>query len=91
MKSTTSSPNRMPGSLGLFTLLLLTMFHVELAAMQLFFPLFSRMGLLAASLLQANLLFLLYAVPLWLIVPGSPAPGRMFPSASYCSTASRSS
>ena len=53
---------------GVYALLLLVVFVTELAVLELFAPVFSRLGQVTASLLDAVILVLLYAVPLWYLV-----------------------
>jgi hypothetical protein len=60
-----SDPAQWKYSAGIFALLILAIFTTELAAMELFSPLFSRLGSVAGGLLDAGGVMLLCASPIW--------------------------
>jgi PAS domain S-box-containing protein len=63
---------------GIFALMLLAIFGTELAINYLLYSLFVRLDLFYASLLDASILVLLYAVPLWFFVM-RPLSGKKAP------------
>jgi PAS domain S-box-containing protein len=64
----TSDPEPKPSSAGIIVLLLLAIFTTELAVMELLSLLGSGLDRISASLLDAAILVLLFAVPLWFFV-----------------------
>ena len=52
----------------IFTLMLMTIFVAELVTTALLLPLISRFGIVSASLLDAAILVMLFALPLWFFV-----------------------
>jgi PAS domain S-box-containing protein len=76
MMSHNSDPAQWKNSAGVFCLLLLAVFATELAIMELFSPLFSRLGLIAGGLLDAGSMALFCAIPLWFylfrLLPADP-------------------
>jgi PAS domain S-box-containing protein len=64
---------RQIGSIEAFALLLLVIFTTELAVMEIFTPLFSRLSVLQAAFIDATLLVVFTSLPLWFLF--SPAFG----------------
>jgi PAS domain S-box-containing protein len=72
-----SNPEQMATSLRVFALLLAALFATELAVMELFSSFFPRFDVVSAGLIDALLLILFLAWPLWYFVVRAlaPAPG----------------
>jgi PAS domain S-box-containing protein len=62
-------------SMGVFALLLLAIFTTELAVMELFTPLFSRLGRVVGGLMDAGTIVALCAFPLWYFLRALPRGG----------------
>jgi len=84
MKNQSSDPAQWTNSAGIFALLLLAIFATELAVMELFSGIFSRMGTVAGGLLDASTVVLLCAAPIWFfafrLLPPDLAARRLLPS-----------
>jgi PAS domain S-box-containing protein len=65
MKNNSDDPALWRYSAGIFALLLLAIFVTELSVMELFSPLFSRLGPITGGLLDAGGVVLLCTIPLW--------------------------
>jgi PAS domain S-box-containing protein len=83
MNNQSADPAQWKNSAGLFGLLLLAIFVTELAVMEMFSPLFSRLGPVTGGLLDAGGVVLLCTAPIWFFLfrmvpadPGDPGFGN---------------